>query len=256
MKRILTVALMLMSVSVFAKAPAKTDQKNKNNNHKDVELVFILDRSGSMGGLESDTIGGYNSMLSKQKKEKTGKVSVTTVLFDDQYELLYNQVPIEKVSPMTEEEYYVRGSTALLDAIGKTVMQVKANQDKKEIKDKVLFVIITDGMENASREYRAEQIKKLIEERKEKDNWEFLFLGANIDAIGAAKDIGIDSSRAVRFKSDKKGTAKNYEVLNEAIKEIRGGYQLNNSWKNEIDSDRKNRGEYCRHYIKKTYDVS
>ena len=243
MKRILTVALMLMSVSVFAKAPAKTDQKNKNNKPKDVELVFILDRSGSMGGLESDTIGGYNSMLSKQKKEKTGKVSVTTVLFDDQYELLYNQVPIEKVSPMTEKEYYVRGSTALLDAIGKTVMQVKANQDKKEIKDKVLFVIITDGMENASREYRADQIKKLIEERKEKNNWEFLFLGANIDAIGAAKDIGIDSSRAVRFKSDKKGTAKNYEVLNEAIKEIRGGYQLNNSWKNEIEEDVKNRGE-------------
>lgn len=243
MKKILTVVLMLMSVSAFAKAPAKTDQKNKNNKPKDVELVFILDRSGSMGGLESDTIGGYNSMLSKQKKEKTGKVSVTTVLFDDQYELLYNQVPIEKVSPMTEEEYYVRGSTALLDAIGKTVMQVKANQDKKEIKDKVLFVIITDGMENASREYRVEQVKKLIEERKEKDNWEFLFLGANIDAIGAAKDIGIDSSRAVRFKSDKKGTAKNYEVLNEAIKEIRGGYQLNNSWKNEIEEDVKNRGE-------------
>ena len=243
MKRILTVALMLMSVSVFAKAPAKTDQKNKNNKPKDVELVFILDRSGSMGGLESDTIGGYNSMLSKQKKEKTGKVSVTTVLFDDQYELLYNQVPIEKVSPMTEEEYYVRGSTALLDAIGKTVMQVKANQDRKEIKDKVLFVIITDGMENASREYRVEQIKKLIEERKEKDNWEFLFLGANIDAIGAAKDLGIDSSRAVRFKSDKKGTAKNYEILNEAIKEIRGGYQLNDSWKNGIEEDVKNRGE-------------
>ena len=243
MKRILTVIFMLMSVSAFAKAPAKTDQKNKNNKPKDVELVFILDRSGSMGGLESDTIGGYNSMLSKQKKEKTGKVSVTTVLFDDQYELLYNQVPIEKVSPMTEEEYYVRGSTALLDAIGKTVMQVKANQDKKEIKDKVLFVIITDGMENASREYRVEQVKKLIEERKEKDNWEFLFLGANIDAIGAAKDIGIESSRAVRFKSDKKGTAKNYEVLNEAIKEIRGGYQLNDSWKNGIEEDVKNRGE-------------
>ena len=243
MKRILTVALMLMSVSAFAKAPAKTDQKNKNNKPKDVELVFILDRSGSMGGLESDTIGGYNSMLSKQKKENTGKVSVTTVLFDDQYELLYNQVPIEKVSPMTEEEYYVRGSTALLDAIGKTVMQVKANQDKKEIKDKVLFVIITDGMENASREYRVEQVKKLIEERKEKDNWEFLFLGANIDAIGAAQNIGIDSSRAVRFKSDKKGTAKNYEVLNEAIKEIRGGYQLNDSWKNGIEEDVKNRGE-------------
>lgn len=243
MKKILTAVLMSMSVLAFSKVPAKTVQKNRNNKPKDVELVFILDRSGSMGGLESDTIGGYNSMLSKQKKEKTGKVSVTTVLFDDQYELLYNQVPIEKVSPMTEKEYYVRGSTALLDAIGKTVMQVKVNQDKKEIKDKVLFVIITDGMENASREYRADQIKKLIEERKEKDNWEFLFLGANIDAIGAAQNIGIDSSRAVRFKSDKKGTAKNYEVLNEAIKEIRGGYQLNDSWKNGIEEDVKNRGE-------------
>ena len=243
MKRILTVIFMLMSVLAFTKVPAKIAQKSKNNKPKDVELVFILDRSGSMGGLESDTIGGYNSMLSKQKKEKTGKVSVTTVLFDDQYELLYNQVPIEKVSPMTEEEYYVRGSTALLDAIGKTVMQVKANQDRKEIKDKVLFVIITDGMENASREYRVEQVKKLIEERKEKDNWEFLFLGANIDAIGAAQNIGIDSSRAVRFKSDKKGTAKNYEVLNEAIKEIRDGYQLNDSWKNGIEEDVKNRGE-------------
>lgn len=242
MKKILTGIFILMSVLTFSEVSTKKVQNNKNNKPKDVELVFILDRSGSMGGLESDTIGGYNSMLSKQKKEKTGKVSVTTVLFDDQYELLYNQIPIEKVSPMTEEEYYVRGSTALLDAIGKTVMQVKSNQDKKEIKDKVLFVIITDGMENASREYRTEQVKKLIEERKEKDNWEFLFLGANIDAIGAAQNIGIDSSRAVRFKSDKKGTVKNYEVLNEAIKEVRNGYQLNDSWKNEIEEDVKNRG--------------
>jgi von willebrand factor type A domain-containing protein len=242
MKKVLTGIFILMSVLTFSEVSTKKVQNNKNNKPKDVELVFILDRSGSMGGLESDTIGGYNSMLSKQKKEKTGKVSVTTVLFDDQYELLYNQIPIEKVSPMTEEEYYVRGSTALLDAIGKTVMQVKSNQDKKEIKDKVLFVIITDGMENASREYRTEQVKKLIEERKEKDNWEFLFLGANIDAIGAAQNIGIDSSRAVRFKSDKKGTVKNYEVLNEAIKEVRNGYQLNDSWKNEIEEDVKNRG--------------
>ena len=243
MKRILTVIFMLMSVLAFTKVPAKTAQKSKNNKPKDVELVFILDRSGSMGGLESDTIGGYNSMLSKQKKEKTGKVSVTSVLFDDQYELLYNQVPIEKVSPMTEEEYYVRGSTALLDAIGKTVMQVKANQDKKEIKDKVLFVIITDGMENASREYRVEQVKKLIEERKEKDKWEFLFLGANIDAIGTAGRLGIDSSRAAQYKSDKQGTVKNYEVLNEAIKEVRSGNELKDSWKKEIEEDVKNRGK-------------
>ena len=168
-------------------------------------------------------------MLLKQKKEKTGKVSVTTVLFDDQYELLYNQVPIDKIAPMTEKEYYVRGSTALLDAIGKTVMLIKANQDKKG--------------NNASREYRLDTVKKLIEERKEKDKWEFLFLGANIDAIGTAGRLGIDSSRAAQYKSDKQGTVKNYEVLNEAIKEVRSGNELKDSWKKEIEEDVKNRGK-------------
>ena len=165
------------------------------------------------------------------------------MLFDDQYELLYNQVPIDKIAPMTEKEYYVRGSTALLDAIGKTIMQIKANQDKKGNNEKVLFVIITDGMENASREYRLDTVKKLIEERKEKDKWEFLFLGANIDAIGTAGRLGIDSSRAAQYKSDKQGTVKNYEVLNEAIKEVRSGNELKDSWKKEIEEDVKNRGK-------------
>ena len=136
----------------------------------------------------------------------------------------------------------MRGSTALLDAIGKTIMQVKANQDKKENKDKVLFVIITDGLENASKEYRKDLIKKMIEERKEKDKWEFLFLGANIDAIGAAGELGIESSRAVRYKSDKKGTAKNYDVLNKAVEEIRAGNGIKDSCKEEIEKDVKNRG--------------
>lgn len=242
MKRILSGIFILLSVLAFSKVSDKKVQRGKNNKLKDVELVFILDRSGSMQGLESDTVGGYNSMLSKQKKEKTGKVSVTTVLFDDQYELLYNQVPIDKIAPMTEKEYYVRGSTALLDAIGKTIMQIKANQEKKGNSEKVLFVIITDGMENASREYRLDTVKKLIEERKEKDKWEFLFLGANIDAIGAAGELGIESSRAVRYKSDKKGTAKNYDVLNKAVEEIRAGNGIQDSWKEEIEKDVKNRG--------------
>ena len=162
MKKILLGMFLLLSVFTFSKVSAKKLQK-KNNKQEDVELVFILDRSGSMGGLESDTIGGYNSMLSKQKNQKKGKVYVTTVLFDDEYELLHNQVSIEEMKPITEKEYYVRGSTALLDAIGKTIMQVKANQDKKENKDKVLFVIITDGLENASKEYRKDLIKKMIE---------------------------------------------------------------------------------------------
>ena len=242
MKKILLGIFLLLSVFTFSKVSAKKLQK-KNNKQEDVELVFILDRSGSMGGLESDTIGGYNSMLSKQKNQKKGKVYVTTVLFDDEYELLHNQVSIEDMKPITEQEYYVRGSTALLDAIGKTIMQVKANQDKKENKDKVLFVIITDGLENASKEYRKDLIKKMIEERKEKDKWEFLFLGANIDAIGTAGRLGIDSSRAAQYKSDKQGTVKNYEVLNEAIKEVRSGNELKDSWKKEIEEDVKNRGK-------------
>ena len=242
MKKILLGIFLLLSVFTFSKVSAKKLQK-KNNKQEDVELVFILDRSGSMGGLESDTIGGYNSMLSKQKNQKKGKIYVTTVLFDDEYELLHNQVSIEEMKPITEKEYYVRGSTALLDAIGKTIMQVKANQDKKENKDKVLFVIITDGLENASKEYRKELIKKMIEERKEKDKWEFLFLGANIDAIGTAGRLGIDSSRAAQYKSDKQGTVKNYEVLNEAIKEVRSGNELKDSWKKEIEEDVKNRGK-------------
>ena len=234
MKKILLGMFLLLSVFTFSKVSAKKLQK-KNNKQEDVELVFILDRSGSMGGLESDTIGGYNSMLSKQKNQKKGKVYVTTVLFDDEYELLHNQVSIEEMKPITEKEYYVRGSTALLDAIGKTIMQVKANQDKKENKDKVLFVIITDGLENASKEYRKDLIK-------EKDEWEFLFLGANIDAIDAAGELGIESSRAVRYKSDKKGTAKNYDVLNKAVEEIRAGNGIKDSWKEEIERDVKNRG--------------
>ena len=151
-----------------------------------MELVFIMDRSGSMGGLESDTIGGYNSMLNKQKKEEKGEVYVTTVLFDDQYELLHDRISISKVKPITDKDYYVRGSTALLDAIGKTVAKVKAEQNKlgKEKSKKVLFIIITDGMENASKEYSVAAVKNLIETQKKKDKWEFLFLGANIDAIG------------------------------------------------------------------------
>ena len=234
--------LMALLVTVFAFSfSAEVQAKSVSKNKEVVDVIFILDRSGSMGGLESDTIGGFNSVLEKQRKEE-GKAYITTVLFDDQYELLHDRVDITKVKNITEKEYYVRGSTALLDAIGKTIMQVKANQDKKENKDKVLFVIITDGLENASKEYRKDLIKKMIEERKEKDKWEFLFLGANIDAIGAAGELGIESSRAVRYKSDKKGTAKNYDVLNKAVEEIRAGNGIKDSWKEEIEKDVKNRG--------------
>ena len=211
-------------------------EKKKNNI---VDVVFILDRSGSMGGLESDTIGGFNSMLEKQRKIE-GKAFITTVLFDDQYELLHDRVNITKVNNITEKEYFVRGSTALLDAIGKTIAKEKAIQDtlgKNEKADKVLFVIITDGLENASREYNSSTVKKLIETQKEKYGWEFLFLGANIDAIETANTIGINAERAVNYKSDSIGTKKNYDTLNKAVEEVRSGKDLDKNWKADIEAD-------------------
>ena len=211
-------------------------EKRKNNI---VDVVFILDRSGSMGGLESDTIGGFNSMLEKQRKIE-GKAFITTVLFDDQYELLHDRVNIAKVNNITEKEYFVRGSTALLDAIGKTIAKEKAIQDtlgQNEKADKVLFVIITDGLENASKEYNSTTVKKLIETQKEKYGWEFLFLGANIDAIETANTIGISAERAVNYKSDSIGTKKNYDTLNKAVEEVRSGKDLDKSWKADIEAD-------------------
>ena len=222
------------SNKIFAKSVIV--EKKKNNI---VDVVFILDRSGSMGGLESDTIGGFNSMLEKQRKIE-GKAFITTVLFDDQYELLHDRVNIAKVNNITEKEYFVRGSTALLDAIGKTIAKEKAIQDtlgKNEKADKVLFVIITDGLENASKEYNSSTVKKLIETQKEKYGWEFLFLGANIDAIETANTIGISAERAVNYKSDSIGTKKNYDTLNKAVEEVRSGKELDKNWKADIEAD-------------------
>ena len=232
----LLVTIFGFSFSNKAFAKSVIVEKKKNNI---VDVVFILDRSGSMGGLESDTIGGFNSMLEKQRKIE-GKAFITTVLFDDQYELLHDRVDIAKVSNITEKEYFVRGSTALLDAIGKTIAKEKAIQDtlgKNEKADKVLFVIITDGLENASREYNSSTVKKLIETQKEKYGWEFLFLGANIDAIETANTIGINAERAVNYKSDSIGTKKNYDTLNKAVEEVRSGKDLDKNWKADIEAD-------------------
>jgi len=228
--------VIVFSFSFSNKTFTKTIIKNKNNI---VDVVFILDRSGSMGGLESDTIGGFNSMLEKQRKIE-GKAFITTVLFDDQYELLHDRVNINKISNITEKEYFVRGSTALLDAIGKTIAKEKAIQDtlgKNEKAYKVLFVIITDGLENASREYSSATVKKLIETQKEKYGWEFLFLGANIDAIETANSIGISAEKAVNYNSDSIGTKKNYDTLNKAVEEVRSGKELNKEWKADIEAD-------------------
>lgn len=207
------------------------------------ELVFILDRSGSMSGLESDTIGGYNSMLAKQKKEE-GEATVTTVLFDDRYELLHDRIALRGVAPITEEQYYVRGSTALLDAIGRTITKIVNVQrhTAPELRaDKVLFVITTDGYENASREYGYEQIKAMVEREREEFGWEFLFLGANIDAIAAARQFGISPDRAVTYHADQAGTRLNYEVVGETVSCLRASAAVPPNWKERIERDFKSR---------------
>ena len=208
------------------------------------ELVFILDKSGSMGGLETDTIGGYNSMLAKQQ-EVEGECHITTVLFDNNYELLHDRIDIKAVSPISEKEYQVGGSTALLDAIGRTIHKI-SNAQKHTADDyraeKVMFVIITDGEENSSREYSAERIKAQIERQKEKYGWEFVFLGANIDAIETAGRFGISADRAQNYHSDSEGIELNFRVMSEVVAEYRECSEISKGWNNEIQKDYKKSG--------------
>ena len=187
------------------------------------ELVFILDKSGSMHGLEQDTIGGFNSMLQKQK-ELDGECRITTVLFDNRYELLHDRIDIRAVSPMTEKEFQVGGTTALLDAIGRTVQKlvsVQKNTAKEYRADRVLFVIITDGQENASQEYSSDKVKGMIQLEKEKYGWEFVFLGANLDAVETAGRLGISRDRAVDYVPDGAGTALNFQMMSETVAAFR-----------------------------------
>ena len=183
------------------------------------ELVFILDKSGSMSGLEGDTIGGYNSMLERQRKVD-GECVITTVLFDNRYELLHDRIDIRAVAPITKKEYSVGGSTALLDAIGKTIHKIRTAQ-KNTAKDyqaeKVMFVIITDGEENSSRHYSSTQVKEMIQRQKELYDWEFIFLGANIDAVETAGQFGIDADRAVDYVPDGEGTKLNFCMMSETV---------------------------------------
>lgn len=203
------------------------------------ELVFILDRSGSMAGLESDTIGGYNALLKKQQAEP-GEAIVTTVLFDDDYQLLHDRVNIKGILPITEQEYFVRGSTALLDAIGKTIHKIGNAQryTSDEMRaEKVMFVITTDGMENASKEYSYKRINAMVERQKLKYGWEFIFLGANIDAIATAAKFGISADRAANYHADGEGTALNYEAVSDAVSELRSKRSIDGDWKARIDAD-------------------
>ena len=183
------------------------------------EVVFILDRSGSMGGLEADTIGGYNSMLNRQKKEE-GEALISTILFDDRAEVLHDRKDLKTVEEITDKDYYVRGCTALLDAVGGAIHHISKVQKEMpadERPEKTLFIITTDGMENASRKYGYDKVKKMVEKKKSRNKWEFIFMGANIDAIAVAGRFGVSANRAVRYKHDGKGTALNFDVMSKMV---------------------------------------
>lgn len=209
------------------------------------EVVFILDRSGSMCGLEQDTIGGFNSMLEKQKKE-AGAAFVSTVLFDDKTDVIHDRIPIEKVPKLTEKDYYVRGCTALLDAVGGTIKHIKNIHKyarKEDVPAKTLFVITTDGMENASHTYSYDAVKKMIKHQKKHHGWEFIFLGANIDAIDEAGRLGIEEEMAANFVCDKVGTALNFDALSDAVLCAREcSSVMGSNWKEKIDADFEERG--------------
>lgn len=210
-----------------------------------VELVFILDRSGSMSGLEKDTIGGFNSMLKKQRKE-SGEAYVTTVLFDSNIKMIHDRENIKYIPDMTEDDYYVRGCTALLDAIGETInhiINIHKYARKEDVPERTLFVITTDGMENASRKYSYDDVHHMIDYQKKYNHWEFIFLGANIDAATEARKFGIDESMAANYNCDSIGTALNYEVISEAITSVREcSKPLSSNWRKKIDKDYKKRG--------------
>ena len=207
------------------------------------ELVFIIDRSGSMSGLESDTIGGFNSMIEKQKKLE-GKAYVSTILFDNVSEVIHDRVSLDEIKPMTEKDYYVRGCTALLDAIGGAIHHignVHKYARKEDVPEHTLFVITTDGMENASRKYDLEKVKKMIEHEQEKYGWEFLFIGANIDAVQTAGSFGIPKNRAVNYNHDSEGTRVVYDSVSSAVSQCRACTPISDEWKDEIDRDYKTR---------------
>ena len=203
------------------------------------ELVFILDRSGSMGGLESDTIGGCNSMIEKQKKQD-GKAYVSTILFDNVSEVIHDRVSLEKIEPMTEKDYYVRGCTALLDAIGGAIHHIgniHKYARKEDVPERTVFIITTDGMENSSHLYTSDEVKRKIERQKTKYGWEFLFIGANIDAVSTAAKFGINKDRAVNYNADSEGTRILYESVSEAVQNIRASAPLKADWSDRINKD-------------------
>lgn len=209
-----------------------------------IELVLLLDRSGSMNGLESDTIGGFNSLIEKQKKQD-GACFVSTVLFDHETEVLYDRVPIEKVGVMTQKEYFTRGSTALIDALGGAIDHISTIHRyirQEDVPQHTMFVVTTDGMENASRKYTAEKVRAMIEEKKTKCGWEFLFIGANIDAVTTAAQYGISDDRAVNYNADSRGTGILFDAIEKAVGRVRRGEVLDPCWCESLNEDYEKRG--------------
>ena len=203
------------------------------------EMVFILDRSGSMAGLESDTIGGFNSMIERQKKED-GQALVSTVLFSSQSEVIHDRVDLRKIEPMTDRQYFVGGNTALIDAIGGAIHHIGNIHKYAREEDRpehTIFVITTDGMENASHRYTSDEVKAMVRRQKEKYGWEFLFLGANIDAVETASHFGIAPDRAVTFRNDARGQALNYAGISEAVRRVRCNEAMTDEWKADIEED-------------------
>lgn len=203
------------------------------------ELVFILDRSGSMSGLESDTIGGFNAMIAKQKKED-GEAYVSTILFDNESSVLHDRMPLSEIPKMTAKDYHVRGCTALVDAIGGAIHHVE-NIHKyvrpEDVPAHTMFIITTDGQENASYKYSSETVKKMIEHQKEQHGWEFLFIGANIDAVETAASFGIARNRAVNYHADSEGTQVLYETISAPISAMRSNQQISDNWSTQIEED-------------------
>lgn len=203
------------------------------------ELVFILDRSGSMSGLESDTIGGFNSMIEKQKKQD-GKCYVSTIVFDNESKVVHDRLELSRVPKMTEKDYSVRGSTALVDAIGGAIHHI-ANIHKyarpEDVPEKTLFVITTDGYENASYKYTADRVREMIKKEKEKYGWEFLFIGANIDAVQTASNFGIAANRAVNYNADSQGTSVVYDAVAETVCSLRAEKSIKDNWSDDINRD-------------------
>ena len=207
------------------------------------EIVFILDRSGSMSGLEADTVGGFNATIERQKKEP-GEAYVSAVLFNDCSQVLYDRVPLNKIEPMTDRQYYVRGTTALLDAIGDAVHHiglVHKYAREEDVPEHTIFLITTDGMENASRRYTAEEVKRMLKRQQERYGWEFIFIGANIDAVETASRIGISRERAANYRHDSRGTSLNYEAQSQAISSLRQTGMVDNAWSDDVTQDFRHR---------------